>query len=326
MTYQMNLRRYRQTENVRKLFRNVHIQESSLIQPYFVYEKLEKCAELESIHGQKMHNVDSLIKEINYGITQGITNILLFFIPSSKSVDNFDYSFDLEVLKTLKKEFGNKVVIFTDLCLCSQTVSGHCGILEGDVIVNDKTVEILADKALAHAKAGSDCISPSDMMDNRILAIREILDENGYDHTMIMSYSTKFSSNFYGPFRDAADSAPSKGDRRSYQIDYRNTHDSMLASLRDMDQGADILMVKPAAAYLDVISKIKGHEEMKDYPLAAYQVSGEYQGLYVMAQAGLLDFKKGLLESLYAIKRSGADIIITYAANEFRKLKGEDNE
>lgn len=323
MQYKMNLRRYRQNQSVRDTFSTVNLSSKNLIQPYFVYEDLAEREELPSIAGQYKHNLESLKKEVAYGLTQGVSSVLLFFIPKSKQKCNFDHDFDCSVISGLKEEFGDRITIFTDMCLCSQTDTGHCGIVEEGRVVNHKSVLELVKKSVAHARAGSDCISPSDMMDDRILAIREALDENGFDQTMIMSYSTKFSSSFYGPFRDAAESTPDSGDRKSYQIDYRNESDAMLASLRDMEQGADILMVKPAGAYLDILYRIKHHEVMKDYPLAAYQVSGEYQSLHMMEQNNLINFNDALLESLYAIRRSGADLIITYGANNYKKIAGE---
>ncbi len=318
--YGLNLRRYRQSKAVRDMFSTVNLSPSNLIQPYFVYQGLEVSVLLPSIAGQKKHNLESLVKEVHAGLSNGITSILLFFIPNTKGECDFDYTFGASILEGLRKEFGDSITIFTDTCLCSHTKSGHCGILENGAINNERSVHELMKQALAYAKAGADCISPSDMMDNRILGIRRALDEAGFEKTMIMSYSTKFSSNFYGPFRDAADSTPSSGDRKSYQIDFRNESDAMLSSLRDMEQGADILMVKPAGAYLDIINKIKSHEQMGKLPLAAYQVSGEYQSLHIMAEQGLLDFNAAYLETLYAIRRSGAELIITYGANNFKSM------
>ncbi|MCK5884364.1 MAG: porphobilinogen synthase [Bacteriovoracaceae bacterium] len=318
--YNLNLRRYRQTKAVRDMFATVEISASNLIQPYFVYQDLSESIPLPSIAGQNKHNLESLLKEVSLGLRNGVTSILLFFIPSSKGSCDFDYNFGSSVLKGLRAEFGDEITIFTDTCLCSHTESGHCGILENGEINNDKSVRELMKQAVAYASAGADCISPSDMMDNRIRGIRRALDEAGLSKTMIMSYSTKFSSNFYGPFRDAAESTPSSGDRKSYQIDFRNESDAMLSSLRDMEQGADILMVKPAGAYLDIINKIKSHQQMGKLPLAAYQVSGEYQALHIMAEQGLLDFDAAYLETLYAIRRSGAELIITYGANKFNQI------
>lgn len=318
--YGISLRRYRQNRAVRDMFATVSLNASNLIQPYFVYQGLDLSVPLPSIEGQKKHNLESLKKEVAKGLDNGVANILLFFIPSSKGVCDFDYSFGASVLKGLRNEFGDSITIFTDTCLCSHTESGHCGILENGEINNEKSVDELMKQALTYAEAGADCISPSDMMDNRILGIRRALDEAGFSKTMIMSYSTKFSSNFYGPFRDAAESTPSSGDRKSYQIDFRNESDAMLSSIRDMEQGADILMVKPAGAYLDIINKIKSHEQMGKLPLAAYQVSGEYQSLHIMAEQGLLDFNAAYLETLYAIRRSGAELIITYGANNFKTI------
>ena len=321
--YLMDLRRNRLHASTRRLLAEVDLHPRQFIQPYFVYQGLKQSQELPSIRGQMKHHLPSLIRNVELGLNQGINSILLFFIPEKKcqAGSAFDHSFDSEVLVDLKKHFGNDVLIMTDLCLCSQTASGHCGILDQSGAINNQaSVKVLAEKALVHAQAGSDVISPSDMMDGRIAAIRQVLNASGLDDKLIMSYSSKFSSNFYGPFRDAAESTPTSGDRKSYQIDYRNPSDAMRASLRDAEEGADILMVKPAGSYLDMLYRIKHHPDLCHYPLAAYQVSGEFQSLAVMAEKGLIDFEKGLLETLFALKRSGADLIISYAANQINEL------
>ncbi len=319
--YLMDLRRNRLNTASRRLFSEIDLQPRQFIQPYFVYQGLKSEEKLSAIYGQSKHHTDSLLRKMEEGLTAGIQSVLLFFITDHKSDGHFDHSFDASVLQRIKEHFGKDILVMTDLCLCSQTSSGHCGILDQHgTIQNDISVKVLADKALVHAQAGSDCISPSDMMDGRIMAIREKLNEYSMDHTLIMSYSSKFSSNFYGPFREAAESTPTSGDRKSYQIDYRNPSDAIRSSLRDAKQGADILMVKPAGSYLDILYRLKHHPELAHHPLAAYQVSGEYQALAVMAERGLIDFERGLLESLYAIKRSGADLIISYAANQISDI------
>lgn len=308
------------------MFSTVDLRSNQLIQPYFVYEDLQESQELSSIFGQKKHTLESLKQEIELGLKAGVTTPLLFFIPKNKQVDNFSYQFDTKVLSEVKKTFADDITLMTDMCLCSQTESGHCAVFDqNDKIDNHATVMELVKKSIAYAQAGSDAICPSDMMDNRIGAIRTSLNKEGCEETLVMSYSTKFSSNLYGPFREAAESAPSKGNRKSYQIDYRNESDAIRSSLRDMEQGADILMVKPAGFYLDIISRIKNHPQMNHMPLAAYQVSGEYQSLYLMSQHKLISFDDGYLESLYAIKRSGADMIITYGANKFNSIMGRKN-
>lgn len=317
----MDLRRNRLNSTIRHVLADVELSPRQMIQPYFVYQGLQSPMPLTSIYGQMKHNVESLKLSIKEGLNQGVRSVLLFFIPDKKSNCGFDHSFDASVLEELKRTFGDEIFLITDMCLCSQTSSGHCGILDDNGIVdNARSVAELVAKSLVHARAGSDCIAPSDMMDGRIGAIRQALNHAGMDHKLVMSYSSKFSSNLYGPFREAAESAPSKGDRKSYQIDYRNAGDAIRASLRDAKEGADFLMVKPAGTYLDILYRLKHDPELMHLPLAAYQVSGEYQSIALMAEKGLVDFEKALLESLYAIRRSGADLIITYAANQVKKL------
>lgn len=320
-SYKMNLRRNRKSHALRELLKTVEVHPTNLIQPYFIYESLSAPQDLASIRGQKKHTKDSVLAEIERGLKNGVNTVLLFFIPEKKASSSWDYSFDVSVLKAIKERFGAKINLLCDMCICSQTESGHCGIvLKDGTIDNEKSVSVLVEKSVVYAKAGADAICPSDMMDSRVAAIREGLDLEGLDATLIMSYSTKFASHMYGPFRDAAESTPESGDRKSYQIDFRNENDAISSSLRDVDEGADILMVKPAGFYLDMLYRIKTHPQMSSLPLAAYQVSGEYQSLHVMADNNLIDFKNGYYESLVAIKRSGADLIITYGANDFNEI------
>jgi len=320
--YPESYRRVRQSKAIRNLMKTVDVRPENLIQPYFVYQGLKESEELKAMYRQKKHTNDSLLKEVERGLENGVNTALLFFIPVSKAESHFDYSFDTEVIASLKKRFGDDLNVFTDMCLCSNTHTGHCGFLDSDGWVeNHSSVLELARKSREYANAGADAICPSDMMDDRITAIRDSLDKSGNFKTLIMSYSTKFSSALYGPFREAAESAPSKGDRKSYQIDPSNENDALRCSIRDTEQGADMLMVKPAGMYLDIISKIKTNELTKHLPLAAYQVSGEYQSMYVCSQNGLYNFDQVLHESLVAIKRAGADLIISYAANDFVNYK-----
>jgi porphobilinogen synthase len=237
-------------------------------------------------------------------------------VPVSRAAENFDFSFAIRVFETIRSVFKNKVWLAADLCLCSYTTHGHCGILnkEGTKLLNDATVSVLSDYALSLAKAGADCIAPSDMMDGRIAAIRSILDENGYDDRCIMSYAAKFSSQFYGPFRDACHSTPSgEGlrDRKTYQISPLNLQDAIASALRDEEEGADILMVKPAALYTDVIAAL---HQKTNRPLAAYHVSGEYAAIELLAEKGLAIREAAHLEVWTALVRSGVNIIISYAA------------
>lgn len=313
--YPLTLRRQRQSSAIRNLLADVHLKSSMLVQPYFIYQGLKSSEALPAIFGQLKNTPETLLKEIEKGLENKIQSVLTFHVPQEKKAKDFNYDFDLEIISGVKKRFGHDVVLMTDLCLCSHTLDGHCGFTtpQGD-IDNHSSVQELANKALLFAQAGADVISPSDMMDSRIGAIREKLNQGGQEKTLIMSYSSKFSSQFYGPFREAAHSAPSFGDRKSYQIDPRNLKDALASSARDASEGADILMVKPALAYLDILAKVK--ESYSHLPLAAYQVSGEYQGLKLMSDHGLLSFEQALLETLYSIRRAGADIIITYGANQ----------
>ena len=259
------------------------------------------------------------------GKSQQISTVLLFIIPKNKHQSHFQFPFEEEVVRDIKSTFGRDILLAVDICLCSHTVHGHCGVeinkenINHKEIDNDATVKILAEKSLLLAAAGADIISPSDMMDDRVLAIRQSLNQHHFHQTMIMSYSTKFSSSLYGPFREAAQSTPSYGDRKTYQLSPGNPNDAIRCSLRDAVQGADILMVKPAGMYLDIIRKIKDHPQTTHFPLCAYQVSGEYQSLWLMHQAGYLSFQQAYLESLVSIKRAGADMIITYGANEAKE-------
>ncbi len=319
--FPMTYRRLRRNTALRRLVADTHIRPEQLIQPYFIYEGIKEAAPLENFFGQYKHTPDSLCRTIEQGLEKQCTSALLFFVPQNKAASHFNYDFDTKVLEQVKRQFGDNLNLFVDVCLCSNTDTGHCGFLGGNgAIDNHSSVQELANKALAYAQAGADAVCPSDMMDDRIAAIRQSLDEHGQSEKMILSYCTKFSSSFYGPFRDAAKSAPSLGNRKSYQIDPANSKDALRCALRDAEQGADILMVKPGLAYLDIIHRIKTHPDLSTLPLCAYQVSGEYQSLYVAAENGLFNFEDALLETLIALRRAGADMIISYAANRFQEL------
>lgn len=322
--YQQNLRKFRQTPAIRDLFKTTHLSVQNFIVPHFIYDELKAPKENTSLPGVMAHCLDSILGSLDLHLEKGLKNHLIFPVPKTKKESHFDYSFDVQLIENIKKRFGNDIVLLSDLCLCSQTLSGHCGILnENGIIDNDKSVKVLQEKSLIFAKAGVDIISPSDMMDDRILAIRNVLNENSMRDKLIMSYSTKFSSSLYGPFRTMAQSTPKSGDRKSYQIDYCNQHDAISSSLRDKAQGADILMVKPAGNYLDIIYQLKHHPKLENTPLCAYQVSGEFAALHLLEKSGFGDFNKLLDESLIAIKRAGADLIITYGAlNWIENFKG----
>lgn len=311
-------RRYRKNKIYRDLFAEVTIDPKQLIQPLFLYEGLQENREIPNLTGQFQYSLEGIKQKISHGLKAKLSSFLLFIVPEKKAEDSFQYDFDCESIRQIKEEFGEDILLFNDLCLCSQTTNGHCCLYDSHgVYAHGKTLSTLNEKALLYAQAGSDVISPSDMNDHRIKEIRQTLDNNQREDTLIMSYSTKFASHFYGPFRDAAQSAPGFGDRKSYQIDYRNRHDALSSSIRDYQQGADILMVKPAMNYLDIIQGLKNTPELHQIPLAAYHVSGHYQSLKLMEKQNLVDFDKAYEECLYSMKRAGADLIITYGAADY---------
>jgi porphobilinogen synthase len=246
-----------------------------------------------------------------------VTHFLLFPVPGEKRESNFDHQFERGIISQLKQQFGTNLCLWVDTCLCAYTTHGHCAVLDQKGIDLPATLDELANSALAFAEAGADGISPSDMMDGRVGRIRAKLDESGFDIVPVMSYSTKFASNFYGPFRNAADSAPQFGDRKAYQLDVRNAADAVACSVRCAEEGADILMVKPGLTSLDLIKPIKDATSLK---VGAYQVSGEYAGLSLLADNGLIDFERGLMETWHVFKRAGAQFIITYGARYAKQL------
>ena len=291
------------------------------IQPLFVDASVEAPRYVDGLNEVRVDSTVSVIETIAADLEAGITKFLLFPVPAKKSVKNFDYSFAVAVIKNIRTHFGDRVWVAADLCLCSYTENGHCGILneKGTKLLNNPTVAELAKYATLLADAGANCIAPSDMMDGRIGAIRAQLDVLGYDDVSIMSYAAKFSSQFYGPFRDACHSAPSAGglkNRKTYQIDAANLNDAVASALRDEKEGADILMVKPAALYTDVIKTLK-QQTLK--PVAAYHVSGEYAAVEMLAEKGMADRSAVHLEVWTAMVRSGADIIISYAARNAKQ-------
>lgn len=265
-------------------------------------------------------SIDVLVEECKEVEQLGIPAVILFGIPEHKDeMGSEAYNPDgiiQRAVRAIKKEVKNLLVI-TDVCMCEYTSHGHCGILNGEKILNDETVELLAKEALTHVQAGADIVAPSDMMDGRVAAIRKILDENGFIETPILSYSVKYASGFYGPFRDAAESAPAFGDRRSHQMDIANALEALREAETDIEEGADIIMVKPAGAYLDIIWRVK---EKFGMPTAAYQVSGEYSMIKAASKLGWIDEERVMMESLIAIKRAGADMILTYFAKDVAKL------
>ena len=316
-------RRLRGSETLRKMVRETRIDKSSLIYPLFVREGQGIEEEIPSMEGQFRYSVDRLPYELERLTKAGVSNIMLFGIPDHKDeVGSGAYDENgivQRALREAKKQFPDLYYI-TDVCMCEYTSHGHCGVLCGHEVENDATLELLAKTALSHVEAGADMVAPSDMMDGRVGAIRHILDANGYINTPIMAYSAKFASAFYGPFRDAADSAPAFGDRKTYQMDYHNRREALKEVEQDVIEGADIVMVKPAMAYGDLIREVK---DITDLPVAAYSVSGEYSMVKTTAAAGFIDETSIMCEMAVAAYRAGTDIYITYFAEELAKCMDE---
>ena len=313
----LNLRRLRQNRHVRDLVRETTVSASALIQPYFVIEGISGREEIPGLTGTFRDTPDTLLKQVEKDLEAGVSKALLFGVPQDKRAQDFDSSFTAGQISALRKRFGGDLFIAVDVCLCSSTSHGQCGILnpEGDHVENAATVTELARAAVAYAEAGADCVAPSDMMDGRVAAIRKALEAAGRDRTILMSYSAKFNSRFYGPFRIAADSAP-KGDvklkdRATYQIDPARPRDAYLSSLRDAEEGADILMVKPGLPYLDILADLSARIEK---PWAVYEVSGEFAAIELLAKQGLISAPEAHLEAWTAFRRAGASMIITYGA------------
>ena len=343
-------RRLRNTPIIREMIAETRLSKDMFIYPYFVVGGEGIVRPIEAMPGISHFSVDNLIKDVEKGLELGINKILLFGIGEEKT-ENAESSCDsnsvvAEAVRKLKTAFNDTLYVITDVCVCAYTTHGHCGILEddypegsGQVVHNDKSVEVLTKMALTHAEAGADMVAPSDMMDGRVAAIRKTLDENSFENTAIMSYAIKFASAYYGPFREAAGSSPSPfttipqdetggvserrispslgggagggaiGDRKSYQMDFRNAREAMKEAELDEIEGADILMVKPALAYLDIITNLR---EQTNLPVACYNVSGEYSMVKAAAEKGLVDEEQIVMENMYAFTRAGADIIISY--------------
>ncbi|MCQ2451577.1 MAG: porphobilinogen synthase [Oscillospiraceae bacterium] len=309
-------RRLRSSTLLRKMVRETRVDPSSLIYPMFVIEGSNKVEEIPSMPNQFRYTVDEMDRKLDALLKAGASSVMLFGIPSHKDeVGSQAYAEDGIVQQALRhcKEKYPELYLMTDVCMCEYTSHGHCGVLCGDYVENDKTLELLAKTALSHVQAGSDMVAPSDMMDGRIRAIRELLDENGYVTTPIMSYAVKYASSFYGPFRDAAGSAPSFGDRKSYQMDYHNLREGVKEAMLDVEEGADIIMVKPAMSYLDVVRELR---PLIDLPMCAYSVSGEYAMVKAAAEKGWIDEEKIMCEMAASAFRAGTDLYITYYAEE----------
>lgn len=316
-------RRLRGSEVLRKMVRETRIDKASLIYPLFVKEGTGIEEESPSMEGQYRYSVDRLPYELERLSEAGVGSVMLFGIPDHKDeVGSGAYDANgivQRALREAKKEFPDLYYI-TDVCLCEYTSHGHCGMLCGHDVDNDTTLKVLAKTALSHVQAGADMVAPSDMMDGRVAAIRNILDEYGYVNTPIMSYAVKYASGFYAPFRDAADSAPAFGDRKTYQMDYHNSREGIREILLDEEEGADIIMVKPALAYLDMIAKAK---EVTSLPIAAYSVSGEYAMIKAAAEKGWIDEEKIVCETAIAAFRAGAQSYLTYYAKELARYIDE---
>ena len=307
------LRRLRRTGALRALVEETRLDLADVVMPYFVSTE---ALPNEALPAMSRHTVDGLVREVDELASAGVPAVILFGIPAEKDDEGsgawIEEGIVQQALRALRSRFP-ELLLLTDVCLCEYTSHGHCGVLDGEEVDNDATLELLARTSVSHAEAGADAVCPSDMMDGRVGAIRRALDESGFDHLPIVAYSAKYASAFYGPFRDAADSAPAFGDRRGYQMNPANVREALRECELDLAEGADMIMVKPALPYLDVIRAVR---ERFQVPVAAYNVSGEYGMIKAAAARGWLDERQAALESLTAIKRAGADVVITYWARD----------
>jgi porphobilinogen synthase len=316
-------RRLRKDERFREMIRETHLRPDDMILPLFVCPGKGVRRPISSMPGNFQLSIDELIKEVKEAKSLGILGVILFGIPEKKDeLGSEGYSENGIIQRALKslKDGVDGITLMTDVCLCEYTSHGHCGVVRNGGVVNDETLELLARQALSHVEAGADMVAPSDMMDGRVGAIRKILDENRFQDIPILAYAAKYASSFYGPFREAAESKPQFGDRKSYQMDPANAEEALREVRLDIEEGADIVMVKPALPYLDVIYRVK---QAFNIPVAAYNVSGEFAMVKAASQLGWIDGEQVMMESLIAIKRAGADLILTYFAKEAaRKLVG----
>ena len=316
-------RRLRRNGEIRRMVRETKLSVDDLIYPMFAAAGKRIRREIPSMPGVFQLSVENLVREVREARSLGIPAVLLFGIPAKKDPVGSDACSDSGIVQTAVRAIKDAVPetqVITDVCFCEYTDHGHCGILSGDDVDNDATLEILAESAVSHARAGADMVAPSDMMDGRVAAIRAALDDEGFTGLPIMSYAAKYASGFYGPFREAAESAPKFGDRRSYQMDPPNAREALREVALDVREGADIVMVKPALAYLDIIFRVR---EAFDLPVAAYNVSGEYSIVKAGERLGWVDGSRLMMEILVSIKRAGADLILTYAAREAAKALSE---
>jgi porphobilinogen synthase len=312
-------RRLRRTPALRDLVAETALHRDQLIMPHFVLPQPHGSEPIPSMPGIALQGIETLKAQVESDLSLGIRSVLLFGHPEAgtKSPDGAAAAAAngavQRAVAALKASFGDDLVVMTDVCLCAYTSHGHCGHVKDGYVTNDSSLQTLAAAALSHAEAGADVVAPSDMMDGRVAAIRDLLDTNGHENVVLMSYSVKYASAYYGPFRDAADSTPESGDRKSYQMDPRNLREALREADLDTLEGADILMVKPALAYLDVIAAVRGSTEL---PLAAYNVSGEYSAVKAAAANGWLDERATVLENLLGMRRAGADLLISYHARD----------
>src|ERR1044072_6439308 len=317
----MRLRRLRKTAAIRELFQEIRLSSRDFVMPIFVQEGINKNLEIESMPGIFRYSPNKILEEIDHILTLGIKGIILFGIPLKKDLNGKnsfnDKGIVQETIKSIKKNFGDKLVIITDVCLCQYTSHGHCGILQGKEIDNDKSLNILSKTALSHAVAGAYIVAPSAMMDGQVKSIRDILDDNEFKDTLIMGYSAKQASSFFSPFRDAAHSKPEFGNRLSYQMSYNNSREASREINSDVEEGADVLMIKPAIPNLDLIYAAKQNTL---HPIAAYSVSGEYSMIKAAALNNWMDENLAVTESLTAIKRAGANIMISYYAKKMAEI------
>ncbi len=323
MDMRIRPRRLRGNEKIRRMVRETRMDKSSLIYPLFVMEGENKREEIPSMPGQYRYTLDILPEKLSQLADAGVGSVMLFGIPDHKDeVGSGAYAEEGIVQKALRRAKIQVPDLYyiTDVCMCEYTSHGHCGVLCGQDVDNDKTLELLAKTALSHVQAGADMVAPSDMMDGRVLAIRETLDQAGYAGTPIMSYAVKYASAFYGPFREAADSAPAFGDRKTYQMDFHNSREGVKEALLDVEEGADIVMVKPAMSFLDMVTRVR---DMVDVPVAAYSVSGEYAMVKAAAREGWIDEDRIVCEMAASVYRAGAQIYLTYYAEELARFMDE---
>ena len=324
MSFLLRPRRLRASAGIRQLVRETTLEVGNLVYPLFVVPGNQIRREISSMPGVFHLSPDMAVKEAAEAFSLGIPAVIIFGLPEYKDAEGssaWDMNSPVQKAMSLIKAALPEIVVIGDVCLCEYTSHGHCGLLKGREVDNDSTLELLAKTAVSQAQAGADIIAPSDMMDGRILAIRNALNESGYSKVSIMSYAVKYASAYYGPFRDAADSAPQFGDRKSYQMDPANSREAMREVELDIAEGADIIMVKPALVYLDIVRQVR---DRFDYPLAVYNVSGEYSMVKAAAAQGWIDEKRTVMETLVSMKRAGADIIITYHAMDVARWLKEE--